>query len=73
MGREGGIEGMESIWIATPTYTGGWNGIAGVDCILQQGASVMHAELQVLYESMHCPDPNGLQDSSGCELVTPTQ
>jgi hypothetical protein len=30
MEREGGIEGMESIWIATPTYKGGWNGIAGV-------------------------------------------
>jgi hypothetical protein len=28
MGREGGI--VESIWIAIPAYTGGWNGFAGV-------------------------------------------
>jgi hypothetical protein len=30
MGREGGIEGMKSIWIATLAYTGGWSGFAGV-------------------------------------------
>jgi hypothetical protein len=44
MGRESGLSelamgqwwakgawgGMESIWIAISTYTGGWNGIAGV-------------------------------------------
>jgi len=47
--------------------------LAFMECILQQTASVMHAELQVLYESMHCPDPNGLQDGSGCEPVTLTQ
>lgn len=50
-----------------------WLLLAFIECIMQQNASVMRAELRVLYESMQCPDPNGLQDGSGCDPVTLTQ
>lgn len=47
---------MESIWIATAAYVGdGVVLLAFMECTLQRSASVVHAELEVLYESRWSP------------------
>jgi hypothetical protein len=56
MGRAWSSPGLQLLH----TLVDGMALLAFMKCTLQWSASVVHAELEVLYESMHRPDPDGL-------------